>query len=1124
MRGRVGLLAILALALSAYGQTFRGSVEGNVTDSTGAAITKATVTATSTGTGLVRTTTTDDQGNYYISELPLGTYDVSATRQGFQTTTTKNVRVDVATRAHLDFQLKPGEVKESVVVSEEVPLVETTVNNLGGTIGGREANELPVNGGDFTKLLIMVPGATGDNSGGADSPGSFGLFSANGSRGRANNYLLDGTDMNDGYRNLPAINQGGVFGTPSTILPLDALAEIPVISNGEAEYGRNSGAIVNMVTKSGTNGLHGTIYEFFRNNALDARNFFNKAPDPANQFHNNQFGGSLGGPIVKDRTFFFLAYEGQRESGGLPFTNHVPTQGDIARTSCGANPDPTVNSIADKIVCQLQPWGPVANLPIGGPGGADVLQTVHFNNRVDSLIGKIDQHLGQNDLLTGRYFFGDSYQSFPLALLGGGTVPGYNTNTPTRVQILSLSYTHVLGPKTLLELRGGWNRFNEDFFPQDSTFNPATIGLDNGASPQDYGLPLILIGSPGVVCSTPPCPVYAPIGANASVPRGRIDTNWQWFANASHNSGKHNVKWGYEFRRTAVNGFFDAGYRGKLAFTDFQSFLNGDTGGTSSHQMLGDSHRHTFQNSDALYVQDNWRVTPRFTVNLGLRWDYFGVIGEKNGLFSVFDPTLLSTADGGTCTAALCIPTRQVSQLYPKDYNNFAPRASFAWDMFGHGKTVLRAGFGIFYDAFSQDFFVGQLPWPTYNSGPAYNYLGPNNAASISESYCVGGPSSNGGSSTCTGHLFPGMPVFDYGCNTQGCPFGNDTFTVSQNLRTPYVMNYNLNIEHQLGGHTALQVGYVGSQGRHLFDYYDANQVNPATGSNPYGYPTGMGYGYLLQFESQASSSYNSLQTSLRMRNMHGVTSMVNYTWSHAIDNASDGQDYVPNATQPDNSYNRAAERASSNFDQRHRFIWDLTYEFPKSTFMKPVLSGWMVDSVVTLTSGNPYNVSWGTETFLSDFNGTGEFYGRPDVVGNPYGSLGTDPSGAPQILNLGALAVPCNYPTCDSKHIGNLGRNAFVGPPFRAWDFSLVKNTPLFGERLNMQLRADFFNILNHPNFANPLWPNFEVDMLHNGINANGTGVGYLAPTVTPDVGLGNPYLGGGGPRNIQLALRFSF
>lgn len=1125
MKPATVLIAVLALVCASCAQTFRGGVEGTIADSTGAAIPQAQVTAKNIGTGLTRSIQTDPEGYYFITELPLGDYEVTASKTGFRTATVRVVRVGVSARERVNVTLQPGDVKEAIEVTGEVPLVETTTNNMGGTIEGQQAAELPVNGRDFTKLLIMVPGATGDNSGGADSPGSFGLFSANGSRGRSNNYLLDGTDMNDGYRNLPAINQGGVFGTPATILPVDALAEIPVIASGEAEYGRNSGAIVNMVTKSGTNKLHGSVYEFFRNNALDARNFFNYAndpvsgqPQPQNKFHNNQFGGSLGGPIIKDRTFFFLAYEGQREAGGIgAFKNHIPTQGDIAPTSCGSAPNPAlVNPVMDAIVCKVQPWGPATSLPAGGPGGADVLQTVHFNNRVDSLIGKIDQHLGK-DLLTGRYFFGDSDQSFPLALLGGGTVPGYNTVTPTRVQILSLSYTHTISPKTLLELRGGWNRFNESFFPQDSAFDPSTIGLINGASSRDFGLPQMLIGAPGVVsCPIASCPTFATIGANASVPRGRIDTNWQLFANASHSSGRHNVKWGYEFRRTAVNGFFDAGYRSKLVFTDFPDFLLGQTGGTSSHQLQGDSHRHTSQNNHAWYLQDNWRVTPRLTLNLGVRWDYFGVIGEKNGLFSIFDPTLAAASNG-------TVAVRQVSQLYPKDYNNFAPRVSFAWDIFGRGKTVLRGGYGIFYDAFSQDFFVGQLPWPTFNSGPAYNYLGSNNPASIQESYCVGG-------TTCSGLITAGQPVFDYGCNSKGCPFGNDTFTVDQRTRTPYVQNYNLNVQHELGRNFGLQVGYVGSAGRKLFEYIDANQINPATGSNPFGFPAGMGFGYLLEFGSQAKSIYNSLQTSLRIRDMHGLTSVVNYTWSHSIDTASDGQDYVPNATQPDNSYNRAAERASSNFDQRHRFVWNLTYEFPKSQTMKPLLSGWAIDSVVTLTSGNPYNVNFGTETFLTDYNGTNEFYGRPDVVANPFAGTGVvDPTTrATTLLNFSSLQVPCTLDSSGScvsgtPHIGNLPRNAFVGPHFRNWDFSLVKNTPI-KERLTMQLRADFFNILNHPNFASPLWPGFEVDMLHNGISSTGRGVGFLEPTVTPDVGLGNPFLGGGGPRDIQLAVRFTF
>jgi len=1127
----VALVVLVFFTTMAAAQTFRGAIQGNITDNQGAAVSGAKVTITNPATGLVREVMTDSSGNYLVSELPLGEYSVSASKEGFAQKTMTGVRVDVASREHIDLVLRPGQVKEVVEVHEEQPLVETTVNNMGGVLEEQQIKELPINGRDFTKTLVMVPGATGDASGGADSPGSFGLFSANGSRGRSNNYLLDGTDMNDGYRNLPAINQGGVFGTPSTILPVDALAEIPVISNGEAEYGRNSGSIVNMVTKSGTNKLHGSAYEYFRNNGLDARNYFNDTSGPQNVFHNNQFGGSIGGPIVKDNTFFFFSYEGQRESGGLTFMNTVPTTGDITAANCPGGVAPGgINPIAWNITCVLQPWGAY---PTAVAGGAPVQQTVHFSNRVDSLIGKIDHHIGKNDLLTGRYFFGDSDQSFPLALLGGGTVPGYNTVTPTRVQILSLSYTHVFSTRLLMELRGGWNRFNETFSPEDASFDPATLGINNTGNANDLGLPLIKIGSPGIVCGAPPCPVYAPIGANASVPRGRVDTNWQAFDNVSYNTGKHNLKFGYEFRRTFVNGFFDAGQRGVLVFPDFASFLAGAPGGTSSHELSGPSHRQTFQNNHALYAQDNWRITNRLTLNLGLRWDYFGVIGEKNNLLSLFDPTQLPIpANGGppegTCadaTFVTCAPARQVSQLYPKDYNNFSPRISFAYDIFGKGKTVIRAGYGIYYDVFSQDFFAGQLPWPTFNAGPAYNFLGGNNPNSIFESYSVNGnlgvsggcgagtiPVPNSGGQ-CAASLFLFDPAF-----------GNDTFTVNQNIRTPYTQNYNVNLQQQISRNVSLQVGYVGSKGTKLFQYIDQNQINPATGTNPFGFPPTMGFGYLLNFGSYAKSNYNSLQTSLRFQNFHGFTSVVNYTWSHSIDTASDGQDYVPNATQPDNSYNLAAERARSNFDQRHHFVWTYSYELPiKSESAKWLVNGWALDGVVTLASGMPFNLSMGTETFLNDFNGTGEFYGRPDYCGvggataclpgitSPYTGVG-----GVNLLNLAAFTTPNGVP-------GNVPRNAFTGPAYHDWDFSLVKNTPIT-ERLHVQLRADFFNILNHPNFANPLWPGFETDMLTNGMDGTGHGIGFLRSTVTPDVGLGNPYLGGGGPRNIQLAMKFTF
>jgi hypothetical protein len=437
-----------------------------------------------------------------------------------------------------------------------------------------------------------------------------------------------------------------------------------------------------------------------------------------------------------------------------------------------------------------------------------------------------------------------------------------------------------------------------------------------------------------------------------------------------------------------------------------------------------------------------------------------------------------------------------VSQLYPRDLNNFAPRASVAWDLSGNGKTVVRAGWGMYYDAFSQDFFVGQLPFNTFNSGPAYNGVGPD-------------PITFSFSPAAT--IQPGVPVFDPTSFS-----ATDVFTVDQNLRTPYIHVFNLNVQQELSPRVALQIGYVGSQGRKLFRYVDINQINPATGTAAF-----PAFLFINRFQSSASSSYNSLQTSLRFRDWHHFSSSVNYTYSHSIDNASDGQDYVPNATQPDNSFAPDRERASSNFDMRQKLSWTFTYQFPSSGNMSRLRSGWSVDGVLSLAAGQPFNVNY---LFEGDFNGSGEFFGRPDLVGDPFAGTKTPNS----FLNLSAFQVPCAINATQdgcvgNVHFGNLGRNAFVGPDFKNFDFSLAKDTKI-NERLAVQFRANFYNIFNHPNFANPLWPTFGVDFAQNGLDATGRGIDFLPITATPDVGTGNPFLGGGGSRNIELALRLKF
>lgn len=1074
------LIVLLFASTLVIAQTFRGGIQGTVEDNSGAVVTGAKVTVTNTGTGLTRSAETDSTGNFYFAELPLGLYDVTVTKEGFRTSNTKGVEVTVSNIVRADVKLQPGQVSEKVDVSAETPLIETNQNNMGGTLEAKQFASLPVSGRDFIKILGFVPGSGADASAVSDSAGSFGQFSINGARGRSNNYLLDGTDINDGYRNDSAINEAGVFGTPATLLPVDAVETIAVLSGVQAEYGRNGGGIVNIVTKSGTNAWHGSAFEFFRNNGLDARNYFNTKPNPQSKFQNNQFGGSIGGPIVRDKTFFFGAYEGQRETVGIPTVVTIPTQADIATATANIGGAAFINPVSAALLAK-GPWTQGQPLPAAN---GSITQSATGTNRLDSIILKADQRLRAGDQLTARYFIGDSLQSFPLGLVGGSSVAGYNTVTPTRVQVLSLSYTRILSPRWLLELRGGWNRFAEDFTPQDGNFDPASIGLNTGVAARDFGLPTISVSG------------FSNIGANASLPRGRVDTNWQYFVNLSHNVGRHSWKFGYEFRRTTVNQFFDAGYRGKLSFASLDDFLLGNVSG--GRQAKGNSGRGVYQNSHGFYVQDEFRWTQRLTLSYGLRWDYFGVIGEDKNRFSILDT---NPTTGGL----KFVGTGGLDSLYPKDWNNFAPRVGFAYDVTGKGRTVIRGGYGLFYDAFSQDFFSGQLPFNTFNPGPAYN---------------PGGPDPILFSFSPVATIAAGAPVYPAAGYSD-----SDVFTVDQKLKTPYIQNWNINVQQALGNKASLQVAYVGSVGQRLFRYRDINQSSPnAGGARPFDAgpfaPSGGAFFYVNQFESGAHSNYNSLQSSFNLRDWHGLSSTVLYTWSHSIDTASDGQDFVANAGQPDNSFNPDAERGNSNFDIRHNFKALFTYNFPKTDHWYS--NGWSVDGVYSGLSGQPYSLTY---QFEDDYNGTGEFFGRPDVVGNPYAGTSTPFS----FLNLSAFQAPCSpdgagFCLPGTQHYGNLRRNAFRGPNFNSFDFSISKTTR-FKERFNVQLKLDFFNLLNHPNFANPVLPNFAVDFLYNGIDpATNRGTGFLPITATPDVGIGNPFLGGGGPRNIQLGLKFTF
>jgi hypothetical protein len=642
--------------------------------------------------------------------------------------------------------------------------------------------------------------------------------------------------------------------------------------------------------------------------------------------------------------------------------------------------------------------------------------------------------------------------------------------------------------------------------------------LDTGVGAYDGGLPAISVSG------------FSQIGATSSIPRNRVDSNWHFVDDYSWKSGKHDVKFGYEFRRTTITQVIDHNFRGTLSFdsipdpvdpinnsplTPLEAFLEGIPDG--GHQVQGNSLRHTFQNSHGLFLQDSFRATSRLTLNYGVRWDYFGVTGEKNGQFY----TLGDLASGGDN-----VPT---SQLYGKDLNNFAPRAAFAYDVTGKGKTVIRGGWGLFYDAFSQDMFLGHLPWNcVFCPGPAYPGLGP-------QALITGSPS---------GTLAAGTPVYS-GYGAEG-----DFFAVDPKMRTPYIQNFNLNFQQQLGTKTVLQVGYVGSKGTKLFQFLDINQPTqsqitaadlacvPDHAADPPVYcPSGYGvprtvapnFFYLNQEKSSANSIYHALQASLRTSGWHGLSSQANFVWSHSIDTASDLEDFEPNQAQPQNSTNPAGDRGNSSFDIRRRFTWNFTYQLPKmGGALSKLKNGWGVDGVLNLQDGQPWQLNY---EFEGEYSGAGEGFDRPDQISTPQYSK--NPS---QYLNLASFAASCtwgnpqgNDGTADetncvpgTRHFGNLGRNSLKGPSFKEFNFSIFKDTTL-AEHVTMQLRAEFFNLLNHPNFSNPLLPNFIGDI---GSPDAGTGQhsGFYQLTATGDVGIGNPFLGGGGPRGVQFAAKITF
>jgi hypothetical protein len=1052
-------------------QTFRGAIRGEVTDPHSLPVAGAKVVARNLGTSESREVTADAEGEYRIVELPAGAYEVSAVAPGLEEARLGHVRVDVGVETIANITLAQVKSRsESVQVVETVPLVETANTTLSQVVDRTLVQELPLNGRDFGKLVALTPGVTVEGSGVAGTEKGFGQFNINGNRDRSNNYTLDGTDNNDPWFNNSALNQVGITGAPATLLPLDAIQEFNLESQFGAEYGRNSGSIVNIVTRSGSNQFHGSIYEYNRNSAFDARNYFNPkfipsatgAPEynPQSHFNNNNFGGSLGGPIWKDKTFFFLAYEGQRERVGSNFALAVPTATEITQAESEAAANTAilpngVNPALVKILNAYMPTSPTNSLPV----------TVSDKNDNDNLIMKVDHRFNDVNSVAVRYAFGNDDQIFPLGSLGGygsgSRLGDFAQISPTRVQVVSASWLSAISPSKVNEVRFGYSRFRNSFNSADGNLNTQSqYGIDFGTGLT--GLPEFDFDS-----------FIENMGATTfGIPRGRLSQTFQILDDFTYLHGKHTWKFGAEYRRALVDFSNDNYARGIFFFDStpppvpeftsdpiVQALANYFLGIESGFAETGNTARNLATNGVSFFAQDDIRISPAFTVNAGLRWEYFGPVSEAHNLMSnLLNPTGTLSMVG---TPELPIP-------YTRDLNNFAPRLGFAWNV--RQKMVIRAAYGIYYDYIPMHLMQANY---TNSAGISANPVGPEAVVPLNYNQ----DAYNG---TTPGQVFTAA---------SGPPQQPSIFATDHNLRTPYVQSWNLNLQREIGSSLAFEVGYVGSKGTRLVRLYNLNQ----NGINS-------NYSAIDVLSTGTSSTYHAGQFTLRLQNWHRFSGFSTYTYSKSLDGASDGINYdFAFVALPQDSTNLKAEKGPSSFDTRHRWTTAMNYQLPAlHAIGEPLGEGWQLNSIITVQSGRPIDIA---TTGFTSFGGNQ----RPDVVpGQPFVLPNWNPSTG--YLNPAAFANPAN-----AQGIGNLGRDRIFGPGFWNVDFSVSKNTKLW-ENGMLQFRAEIFNIVNHPNFALP------GAFITPGVGPAGD------ITQTPDVAQGNPGLGGGGPRVVQLGLRLQF
>lgn len=1076
------LAAALAVALpiNSFAQTFRGGINGTVTDQSGAVVAGAAVEATDSATGVSHKTVSSSAGEYSFQDMPLGTYVVKISGSGFKESVIKNVPVTAGVIYTLPVKLSVQATGETVEVSASGLALDTTSATQTTDIPETTVQDIPLNGRDFTQMIGLAPGFAGYALGG------FG--SVNGTRGNQVNWQIDGADNNDWWHNIPAVNQGGVENIAGVTLPIDSIEEFSLQTQSSAEVGRNPGGSVNLVTKSGTNALHGSMYYYERNQALAKSNPFNTLGDLP--LENVQWGASLGGPFYRDHTFWFTNFEKQKfniatGNSGLEPNAYYQAAAMQLLSDAGV----PVDSATQKLISILWP----ADLLAGTTSGFFQSAAPEFGYSYNG-VAKIDHTFNSKHSIYARAFLGQGNQTAPV-----GTTdinPYFFEIGPLHVYNYSAGHNWVISPSISNSVTAAVNYFHQTFSDANTNFTSVTdAGFITGAPFPNA--PNIQIGND-----------FEPTGNTP--PEGRQDVTGVIDEAFNIVKGKHQLRIGGEFRRAQVDEFYHRHAIGNYQFlggqgpngdgstawnTDDQDvasladFLAGYL--TKASIAVGNPERTVFSSGYDIFAQDSFQATNSLNFNFGIRYDYMQPMHDSKKDLSVFRPGLTQTG--------IAFQGTDISSIYEPDHTSFSPRIGFSYKPANSPTTVIRGGGGIFFDTPNANPFLDNRPGNSAPNGLEGNPGGSNPVFTLTTAASTGSPV----------QIVPGqeiIPTSTLSCTVNPC----GVFSVDKNFRSPYNVNFNLQIERQVGK-AFFQLGYVGSEGRKLLSLLNINQ--PHLGGAPGAYVgdgTQFGgnlYSDVNQIESIGTSNYNSLQAVFRTSSWHGVIAQTSYTWGHNLDEVTQYRGSLPQ-----DSYNFKGDYGNSDFDTRNSFKGYVNYLIPSAPTMKLLTGGWELNTAFAFNGGQPITVYNGDDT-----SGTDEFTQRVNRVSNPFSGI----SHSIQAVNGSKFVQwfnPNAYVEPAANTWGTEARNSIFGPGYSDVDLSVIKNTrfPINDFPVNVQFRAEMFNLFNRVNLASPACTQLCNDYFGGG-SFGRTGSTIGSGNFSPGIGPGEPF-------NVQLAMKILF